>query len=367
MNNDYKSSLTLRNGVTLKNRTMLAPMTTRMSFHDGDVTKDELEYYALRSGELGAVITAAANVQDIGKGWEGELSVASDKHIPSLTSLSNAIKINGTKAILQVFHGGRMTNSSVLRGKQPVSASAVAAERDNAEVPRALEHDEVLELIDDFKAAVMRAYKSGFDGVELHGANTYIIQQFFSPHSNRREDVWGGSLEKRYKFVEDLVDGVLDLRSKFTRPFIIGYRFSPEEYENPGISMEDSLFLVDKLADKELDYLHISLNNYDRISVSKDYQDETILKYIHDKIDGRVPLVSVGSVKTKKDLETVMKDSELVALGRSLLADPHWVSKIFNDREDLVRSVIAKEEFEDLKITRGLTGSLFAMMPDQVK
>lgn len=367
MNNDFKSSLTLRNGVVLKNRTMLAPMTTRMSFQDGDVTKDELEYYALRSGELGAVITAAANVQEIGKGWEGELSVASDKHIPSLTSLSNAIKINGTKAILQVFHGGRMTNSTILRGKQPVSASAVAAERDNAEVPRALEHNEILDLIEDFKAAVKRAYESGFDGVELHGANTYIIQQFFSPHSNRRDDVWGGSLEKRYKFVEDLVDGVLDLRDEFTRPFIIGYRLSPEEYENPGISMEDSLFLVDKLADKELDYLHVSINDYNRISVSKDYQDKTIVQYFHNKIDGRIPLVSVGGVKNTEDLERVMRDSELVAIGRSMLADPHWVRKIFDSREDFIRTVIAKEDFKDLKIARSLQDSLLVMMPEQIK
>ena len=366
-NKNYKEPFILKSGVTLKNRILMAPMTTRMSFHDGDVTKDELAYYALRSGEVGAVITAAANVQANGKGWEGELSVESDLHIPSLTSLTNAIQKNNTKAFIQLFHAGRMTNSSVLRGTQPVSASAVKAERDQSETPREMEETEIIEVIENFKKAVIRSYESGFDGVELHGANTYLLQQFFSPHSNRRVDQWGGSLENRYRFIETLVDEVLDITKNFEKPFAVGYRFSPEEYETPGISLEDSLFLVDKLADKELDYIHISLNEYDRVSVSKEYQDKTILKLIHDKINGRVPLISVGGIQTKEDLENALQDSELVAVGRTLLADPHWVSKVFNDREDLVNLNIAKEDFLDLEIPRGLQGTLLRMMPDQIK
>lgn len=162
------SKLTFKRGLELKNRIMMAPMTTKMSFYDGVVTTDEINYYALRSGEIGAVITGAANVQNDGKGWEGELSVASDAFIPGLSKLAAAIKKNGTKAILQIFHGGRMTDSSVLRGVQPVAPSAVAAERPNAETPRALADDEILDLIENFKAATRRAIEAGFDGVELH-------------------------------------------------------------------------------------------------------------------------------------------------------------------------------------------------------
>ena len=131
-----QEGITFKRGLTLKNRIVMAPMTTKMSFYDGVVTQDELSYYALRTGEVGAVITAAANVQEAGKGWEGELSVASDDMIPSLSRLSSTIKRNGTKAILQIFHGGRMTDSKVLRGVQPVAPSEVAAERQDAETPR---------------------------------------------------------------------------------------------------------------------------------------------------------------------------------------------------------------------------------------
>ncbi|MFF2797469.1 NADH-dependent flavin oxidoreductase [Lysinibacillus xylanilyticus] len=362
------NTLTFRRGLTLKNRVIMSPMTTKMSFYDGVVTQDELKYYSLRSGEVGAVITAAANVQDGGKGWEGELSVASDKFIPSLSRLASTIKRNGTKAILQLFHAGRMTDSKVLRGVQPVSASAIAAERPDAETPRELTEDEIYLLIEDFKKATERAIKAGFDGVELHGANTYVIQQFFSPHSNRREDQWGGSLEKRFNFINQLVDGVISVvNDSNVQDFIIGYRFSPEEYEEPGIKMADTIYLVDKLADKELDYLHISLGDYKRVSVSEEYKEKSIMQYIHEKINGRLPLIGVGDVRTKEDAENTLENAELVAVGRSLLIDPHWTSKVLEGKEDTIRRVLADQDREELMIGNGIVEFLNLMMPERLR
>lgn len=362
------NTLTFRRGLTLKNRVIMSPMTTKMSFYDGVVTQDELKYYSLRSGEVGAVITAAANVQDGGKGWEGELSVASDKFIPSLSRLASTIKRNGTKAILQLFHAGRMTDSKVLRGVQPVSASAIAAERPDAETPRELTEDEIYLLIEDFKKATERAIKAGFDGVELHGANTYVIQQFFSPHSNRREDQWGGSLEKRFNFINQLVDGVISIvNDSNVQDFIIGYRFSPEEYEEPGIKMADTIYLVDKLADKELDYLHISLGDYKRVSVSEEYKEKSIMQYIHEKINGRLPLIGVGDVRTKEDAENTLENAELVAVGRSLIIDPHWTSKVLEGKEDTIKRVLADQDREELMIGNGIVEFLNLMMPERLR
>ena len=201
----FDQSITLPSGVQLKNRLMLSPMTTQLSFFNGVITEDEITYYKQRSKGLGAVITGAANVQDIGKGWPGELSIAHDEMIPRLSELAKAIQGEGAKAIIQIFHGGRMTSRATLSGEQPVSASAVAAKRPDAETPRAMSEEEIVETIQAFGKATRRAIESGFDGIELHGANTYLIQQFFSPHSNRREDQWGGSLENRYRFIEELL------------------------------------------------------------------------------------------------------------------------------------------------------------------
>lgn len=364
----YNESITFRRGLTLKNRIVMAPMTTKMSFYDGVVTQDELNYYSLRTGEVGAIITAAANVQADGKGWEGELSVASDEFIPSLSHLASTIKRNGTKAILQLFHGGRMTNSRILRGIQPVSASAIPAERPDAEMPRALEEVEIFQLIESFKQATIRAMAAGFDGVELHGANTYIIQQFFSPHSNRREDQWGGSVERRFTFINQLVEGVLSVVDEADqKDFIVGYRFSPEEYEEPGIRMADTLYLVEQLAEKSLDYLHISLADYKRVSISEDYQEKTMMQYVHEQISGRVPLIGVGDIRTKQDLEESLAHSEIAAVGRALIIDPHWVSKVIEGNEDALRTVLANQDRQELMIGNGMLEFLKFMMPDRLR
>ncbi|MDZ7835185.1 MAG: hypothetical protein U5K84_07385 [Alkalibacterium sp.] len=118
-------------------------------------------------------------------------------------------------------------------------------------------------LIHQFGSAVRRAIDAGFDGVELHGANTYLLQQFFSPHSNQRTDKWGGSIEKRLTFPLEVVkhcQSIIDQYAK--KPFLLGYRFSPEEIETPGIRIDDTLYLVDALINEEIDYLHLSVNYY---------------------------------------------------------------------------------------------------------
>lgn len=356
-----------KRGLQLKNRVVMAPMTTKMSFFDGVVTSDELAYYALRSGEVGAVITAAANVQSDGKGWEGELGVYDDRFLPGLAKLAASIKRNGTKAILQIFHAGRMTDSTILRGVRPISPSEVKADREDAELPREITSDEVVALIDSYKQATIRAIKAGFDGVELHGANTYLIQQFFSPHSNRRNDQWGGSLEKRYRFIEELVNQVTEVvDSSNVSNFIVGYRFSPEEYEEPGIKFSDTLYLVDQLAGKGLDYLHISLNDYNKVSIQKGYQEKSMLGYVHDTIGGRTPLIGVGDVRGGDDAVNVLKDAELVAVGRALLIDPHWTNKVLDGKENLISKEISQYDREELLIGNGVWGFLENKMPNRL-
>jgi len=265
-----------KKNLTVKNRIVIPPMTEEMSFANGEVTSDELRYYYIHSGGAGIYITGTSNVNDLGKGFEGELSSASDKFIPSLTKLADAIHKNGTKAILQIFSAGRMSSTAILRGQQPVSASAVKSTRNNAEVPRPLTEAEIEQTIKDFGDATRRAIIAGFDGVEIHGANTYLLQQFFSPHSNRRTDKWGGSVEKRMTFPLAVVDEVQKAIEKYAdRPFLLGYRISPEEIEEPGIRFDDTLKLVDALKEKPIDYLHVSMGRVWRKSLNRSRQSPT--------------------------------------------------------------------------------------------
>lgn len=364
---EMQTTLNFKRGLTVKNRLVMAPMTTKMSFYDGVVTQDEIDYYALHSGEVGMVITGAANIQANGKGWEGELGVEADYQIPNLAKLAAAIKKNGTKAILQIFHAGRMTNRSVLRGELPVSASAVAAQRAGAETPRELSEIEIQQVIENFKQATLRAIKAGFDGVELHGANTYLLQQFFSPHSNRRTDQWGGDRQKRFRLIAEVVQAVTQaVAESSAENFIIGYRFSPEEIETPGIRFEDTLYLVDQLSELALDYLHVSLSQFDRIAQSPDYQEKPMIAYLQTKIAGRVPLIAVGNVQTKKEITTLLQTADLAAVGQSLLIDPHFVAKVFNDQEELIRRKLNRYDLDELKIGNGIMSFLEQMMPERI-
>ena len=336
----YSNPFTFKSGVTLANRVMMSPMTTQQSFYNGTVTQDEIQYYADRAKGLGAVITGAANVQAQGKGWPGELSIASDDMLPQLHALAGAIQAQGAKAIVQIFHAGRMTHAATLMGEQPVSASAVAALRPDAETPRAMTSDEIHDTVIAFGEATRRAIQAGFDGVELHGANTYLLQQFFSPHSNRRADEYGGSREKRYRFIKAVLDSVFATVEKYAdRPFLVGYRVSPEEFETPGIRFDDTLWLLDQLKATNLDYVHLSLNAYDRVARDKQHDQKPMLAYVHEQLAGQLPLIGVGGVRTRADVNNVLENAELVAVGQQLLYDPSWAVKLATGADDAMLQV----------------------------
>lgn len=345
-----------KKGIVVKNRIVIPPMTEEMSFANGEVTSDELRYYNIHSGGAGMYITGTSNVNSLGKGFEGELSSDSDKFLPSLTKLAAAIHKDGTKAILQIFSAGRMSSTEILRGHQPVSASAIKATRKDSEVPRQLTESEIMQTIKDFGEATRRAIIAGFDGVEIHGANTYLIQQFFSPHSNRRTDKWGGSIEKRMAFPLDVVDEVQHAIEKYTdRPFLLGYRISPEEIEEPGIRFDDTLKLIDALKDKPIDYLHVSMSNVWRKSLN-DKTIETPLNLIIKQHIGNLPLIGVGNIETPSDAEKVMDNGlDFAALGRESLREPHWVQKVIAGDEESIRYTISPLDREDL----GLVGNFW--------
>lgn len=187
----FHDTLTLPNGVVLKNRLAIAPLTVCLSDPHGYVTPQEVDYYASRTGEVGLYITGCSYIQPNGRGWLGEEAIYDDSFIPGLSKMASAIKRNGTKAIMQIFHAGRMAEEDAIFGYDLVSAGDVAAPLKGYRTPRPLTDAEIAEVIANFKGAAVRAMKAGFDGVEIHGANNYLIHQFFSPHSNNRTDCWG--------------------------------------------------------------------------------------------------------------------------------------------------------------------------------
>lgn len=355
MNEQYNKifeGLQLKNGIVLKNRIVMAPMTNYSSNVDGTVSDEEVSYYTRRSSGAGMVVTACTYVTANGKGFPGEFAGDSDEMIPSLRRLARAIQGQGAKAVLQIFHGGRSCPPDLVPGGDVVSASAVPSEDQPNIIPRSLSDSEVEGIIRDYGETTRRAIEAGYDGVELHGANGYLLQQFFSPHSNRREDRWGGSVEGRMAFPLAVVKEVKRVVAEHAKaPFIVGYRFSPEEPTTPGITMDETLKLVDTLASVGLDYLHVSLMDYKSKPRAGVDESRTRLEWIVETVQGRVPVIGVGGVHTPDEAVGVLESGAvLVALGRELIMEPDWVSKVAEGRESEIKTTLSKQDQNRLVI-----------------
>ncbi|KPV55843.1 NADH-dependent flavin oxidoreductase [Paenibacillus sp. A3] len=349
---------TLPNGIDLKNRIVMAPMTHSASQPDGAVSDAEIKYYARRANGVGMLITAAAGVTASGS-FPGTALVDRDELIPGLSRLASAIKSEGAKAVLQIVHGGR----KCFPGGDLVSASAIPEEKEGAAVPRELTDSEITGIIRAFGEATRRAIEAGFDGVELHGANGFLIHQFFSPHSNRRTDRWGGTLEKRMTFPLELIGEVQRVvREHAKEPFIVGYRLSPEEPETPGITMADTLTFVEVLAGQGLDYLHISLNDFRSIPRRGADDSRTRLELIQELVGTRVPVIGVGAIRTAQDAAQALElGIPLIAVGRALIIEPDWVAKVAQGREQELRMTLSKNDQESLAIPDSLWRMILAV------
>ena len=244
------------------------------------------------------------------------------KDIPSLSERAKIIKSQGALAIIQINHRGLLACKE--SGLPPVAPSEDIAKKLLQEKGisfdkiHELENNEIFNIIDKFAYATELSIKSGYDGIEIHGANNYLIQQFYSPYTNRRQDEWGGSDEKRMNFSLKIVEACCKIKEKYNRPdFIIGYRLSPEEpYEN-GITMTETLKLVKALSSKPIQYIHISQKDFFKKAHRGQGAGDERLKLIHNEINGKVALIGVGGLRSEKDLNSAINSgfTEFVGVG----------------------------------------------------
>ncbi|MDG2953996.1 NADH-dependent flavin oxidoreductase [Bisgaard Taxon 10/6] len=322
---------TLNNQVEIKNRLVVAPMTHFGSNPDGSLGEAEREFISNRAQDMGMFILAATLVRDGGKAFYGQPEAIRAAQLPSLKATADIIKAQGAKAILQLHHGGKLAVTELLNGKDKISASA-----DEATGTRAASGEEIHALIDAFANAADLAIQAGFDGVEIHGANNYLIQQFYSGHSNRRTDEWGGSRENRMRFPLAIVDRVLAVKAKHGKDdFIVGYRFSPEEPEESGLTMEDTFALIDALKGKALQYLHISLHDFYKKARRGADTNAFRMQLVHDRIGGKLPLIGVGALFTADQILAAYNTgwAEFIALGKTVMINPTIATLIKTGRE----------------------------------
>ena len=350
------SPLRFNSGREIANRFAMAPLTTDASHEDGTATEYELEFVRRRAASgFGVAVSSAAYVADDGRSWQG-IGAAHDGHLSSLHRLAEAMRAAGGLAILQIYDGGRIAKPELIGEQCLRAASAVASLRPGAKTPRAMTSDEVENLIASFRQAAALARKAGFDGVEIHGANHYAVHQFFSPRANHRVDHWGGTLAKRMNFPLAVAQAVRDALGP---KLIAGFRVTPFEAEADGYSLEDSKLLCNELARLNLDYISVSLDDYRKSRPTGearvyngpvqqiDTPAESPITAFARVIAGRTAVMASGGIKTCGDAEGAIKlGADLVAIGRAVVVDPEWLSKVRSRSEASILAGLPKDERE---------------------
>lgn len=349
-------SFPLTTDIELRNRIIMAPMTTWSANEDGTVSEDELQYIRQRVNGVGLVITGCTHVQENGIGFTNEFAAFEDRFAPSLEKLAQAAKSGGAPAILQIFHAGNKAIPDLISNEDVVSASALKTPSnsfvDSQITTRALSHEEILEVIHAFGETTRRAIEAGFDGIELHGAHGFLIQNFFSPLYNQRKDEWGGSLEKRMSFPLAVVKEVKRVIKQYAqKPFALGYRISVEEYEANGLRIDDSLQLIDRLVEAGIDYLHVSLVDVLKGKPVDSANDELTVQRVIHHLNHRVPLISAGQIRTPYQAEqAIALGLPLVAIGKAIVMNPDWVELAANNQADQISVEIDIEKNPELQI-----------------
>ena len=324
-------SYAFNNGVEIKNRLVVAPMTHLASDENGHITADERRFLNNRFEGFGLFIAAATLVAEGGKAFYGQPEAIAEDDLPSLCEVAEIAHQQGAKALLQIHHGGWQALPDLNPNGEIFAPSAHTATG-----AKALTDAQIRSIIAGYANAAELALQAGFDGVEIHGANNYLIQQFFSAQSNQRSDEWGGSLENRMRFPLAVVDAVTNIVKKHQRPdFIVGYRFSPEEAGDNGITMAETFALIDALVTKPLQYLHVSLWNFYKLARRGADETRTRIEQLHERIGGKLPLIGVGNIYTSEQAEKAMATgwAEFIALGKTLLLNPNWAELAANSGE----------------------------------
>lgn len=227
--------------ITLRNRIVMAPMTTYFAHTNGEVSDALIAHYVARArGGVGLIIVEAAAVRPSSSNEGlGQLHISHPRFVPGLNRLTEAIQAYGSRTFIQLSHPGRQTNHR-LYGEQPVAPSALACPL-MKEMPRELSAVEVRQTTHEFVAAAHYANLAGFDGIELHAAHGYLINQFLSPHTNRRQDQYGGSLQNRQRFLLEIVKQI----KKELPDLVLAVRLNIDDFVPGGLEPAESLEYAD--------------------------------------------------------------------------------------------------------------------------
>ena len=320
--------------MALKNRFIRSATWENMATEDGHMT-DKLYriYEELAQGEVGLIVTGYANIVEEEKPNAGMMGIYNDSFIPDYKKLADLVHQYDSKIVMQLAYGGTKTIYNV--GERVIYSPSEVCERGTKTLGKAMTQDEIDYIVQAFAQAASRAQQSGFDGIEIHAAHTYLINQFLSPYYNRREDEYGGSLENRMRFLLEIYTAI---RAKVSKNFPVLVKLTASEFFDGGLNFDDTRLICKKLEQIGVDAIIISGNIHGKANemVGDTFDGCTIQEegYFHEYGDiiskeVNVPIITVGGLADIDSIETLMNTTNIqyFALCRPLLAEPQLIKR----------------------------------------
>jgi 2,4-dienoyl-CoA reductase-like NADH-dependent reductase (Old Yellow Enzyme family)/thioredoxin reductase len=329
--------------LTIKNRFMMAPMENGLACVGGMVNEKIISFFEERAkNEVGIILTGSVAVSPEGRGLPAQLSLYDDIFIPELYKLTNAVHNAGSLIGAQIYHAGRQATESIT-GHQPIAPSAIPCDilKNN---PREMTAMEINEMKQKFVQAASRAIEAGFDLIELHFAHGYLLHSFLSPHSNKRTDEYGGSLENRMRFPIEVLRDIAEVCSD---KVALTIRVSAEEFLPDGLKFEEVIPICQEAVKAGAQAISVSAGSYDSVqyTIQPMFIKQGILvpfsKALKEYVN--VPVIVAGRLNNADLMEKIIenKESDMLAIGRGLIADEELVVKMRKQLYDDIRYCVA--------------------------
>ncbi|GAB4407459.1 MAG: NADH:flavin oxidoreductase [Thermodesulfovibrionales bacterium] len=320
-------------GIELKNRIVRSATYEKRADEDGFVTESLIELYeTLVRGGVGLIITGNALVHPSGRTVRQMICIHSDIYIQGLKKLTSSVHELGGVIAIQITHGGRQSPPILLGGNPPLAPSAVY-DPSTRVMPKAMTDTEIWEVIDAFGDAARRARIANFDAVQIHGAHGYLVSEFLSPHTNRRDDYWGGDEERRFHFLEEVYKAI---RKEVGEDYPLMIKINSSDMIDGGLRVEEAVRIARRLEGLGINAIEVSggMHESGQKTSQKDVLSPDREAYFREagrlfKKNLNVPVMLVGGMRSQAVMEDVLQkgEADMISLSRPLIREPDLPNK----------------------------------------
>lgn len=357
---------------TMRNRVVHAPMSVAYADEEGRVTQKEIEHYGRRAqGGVGMVITENFAISESGRQLPKQTYISDEEQLPGLDALAAEVRKHGALAVTQVVHAGRYAgpwDQYEKRRRLAPSSVSFPLVAEVVATPQEITPEEIRGTVQDFGRAAEIAEKAGFDGVEIHGAQGFLIAGFTSPHTNRRTDEYGGGFENRIRFALEVVR---EIKGRVGEDFVVGYQLMSDELMPGGWGIGDSVELAKRLEREGVHFILPAPSTFEALRRPENLGLLGRTMYALDDviaIGGAVdiPVIANGKLEDPYVAEHVLKhgEADAVALARPLFADPDWVRKVEAGMMQEIRTCSCDPP---TCLQTQLTGAICGRWPEEIR